>query len=259
MFPSILRWLRARSLAIAFIAFGSPLLLAAGPVHARMQFELGGEAREPFGSATFLPAGGGLLAKWLAVWRQWNNDEKQLLAACKEDRSQCTHQAALELLAIVDDAAGLRGRSQLGHINRAINLAIRPVSDMAAHGSIDVWSSPLETLANHSGDCEDYAILKLAALLEAGISPENLRLVIVRDTLRSEDHAIVVARLDGQWLAMDNRNLAIVADTQLTAYAPLFLLQSDGARRYLNTSVASVEQNSTPLSIVSPDAVIPLP
>ncbi len=55
---------------------------------------------------------------------------------------------------------GLReGRARLGEINRAINLAVRPVSDLAQYGQLDVWTSPLVTLTRRRRlrrlcDCE---------------------------------------------------------------------------------------------------------
>ena len=232
---------RACGLAVALIALALPAPLAAGAAEPHSLRDGPREIREPFGAGTWLPSGGGLLEKWLTVWRRWN-DEKRALEACRNDRSQCAEPAALELLAIVDRARALNGRAQLGEINRAINLAIKPVGDLAAHGKTDVWSSPLETLGSRSGDCEDYAIAKFAALLEAGISPENLRLMVVRDSVRSDDHAVVAAKLDGEWLVLDNRRLVMLADTQLANYSPLLQLDGAGARRYADVSLAAVEQ-----------------
>jgi predicted transglutaminase-like cysteine proteinase len=40
-------------------------------------------------------------------------------------------------------------------------------------------------------DCEDYAILKYLALREAGISPDDLRLLIVSYPRRRTIHAVV--------------------------------------------------------------------
>ena len=86
----------------------------------------------------------------------------------------CVSPAALKFLDIVDAARLREGRARLGEINRAINLAIRPISDLAQHGQIDVWTSPLATLARGGGDCEDYAIAKFVALRRAGIAPDDL-------------------------------------------------------------------------------------
>ena len=71
---------------------------------------------------------------------------------------------------------------------------------------------PLLTLTTGSGDCEDYAIAKFVALRRAGIAPEDLRIVIMRDTIGGEDHAVAAVRLDGHWLTLDNRRMAMVED-----------------------------------------------
>jgi predicted transglutaminase-like cysteine proteinase len=144
----------------------------------------------------------------------------------------CASPAALPFLDIVERAKARNGRARLGEINRAINLAIRPVSDLAQYGAIDVWRSPLATFANGAGDCEDYAIAKLIALRLAGIPAEDLKLLILHDTLRGEDHAAVAARLDGRWLTLDNRRMAMVEDAEVRNYRPTFLIDRDGVKRY---------------------------
>ncbi len=83
---------------------------------------------------------------------------------------------------IVDTARVHEGRARIGHINRAVNLAIRPISDLRRFGVADEWAPPLGTLQAGAGDCEDYAILKLQALREAGFAAADLKLVIVRDS-----------------------------------------------------------------------------
>ena len=89
---------------------------------------------------------GGLRDKWLGVQHRLD-DEMVQLALCEGDRDGCVSPAALKFLDIVDAARRRDGRARLGEINRAINLAIRPMSDLAQHGRIDVWTSPLATLA----------------------------------------------------------------------------------------------------------------
>jgi hypothetical protein len=77
----------------------------------------------------------------------------------------------LKLIVIVEEARGYRGRALFGHINRAINLVLRPTPG--------AWLSPLDVLRLGAGDCKDYALAKYFALRQADISPERLRLVIV--------------------------------------------------------------------------------
>src|SRR5437762_11865389 len=186
---------------------------------------------EPFGLTASPLESGGLLQKWLGVQRRLD-DELVQLALCDGDRDGCVSPAALRFLAIVDAGRAREGRARLGEINRAINLAIRAVSDFAQYGEIDVWTSPLVTFTRGAGDCEDYAIAKFAALRLAGFAPENLRIVIVHDPVRGEDHAVAAARLDGRWLTLDNRRMAMVEDIDARNYRPIFVIDRDGVRRY---------------------------
>src|SRR4029077_11597941 len=92
---------------------------------------------EPFGLSASRIYGGGLREKWMGVERKLG-DERVQLALCDGDRARCASPAALQFLAIVDNARAREGRARLGEINRAINLAIRPMSDLAQYGEIDV-------------------------------------------------------------------------------------------------------------------------
>jgi len=69
-------------------------------------------------------------------------------------------------------------------------------------GRGDHWSPPFETLQSHRGDCEDYAIVKYVALLQAGLVTCDVKIVILRNLLPKEDHAVVAARVDGKWLIL---------------------------------------------------------
>jgi len=193
-------------------------------------------ADEPFRLSTSMVTTGTLLEKWLDVERKVD-DERRVLGMCEENRASCRSQPALQFLAIVDGARTLEGRARLGEINRAINLKIRPMSDLALYGAQDVWSPPLATLAKGAGDCEDYAIAKFVALQEAGVSADDLRIVILRDDIREEDHAVVAARLDGNWLVLDNLHMVMAEDQQVRDYyRPIFLINHEGVKRYSGAS-----------------------
>jgi predicted transglutaminase-like cysteine proteinase len=223
--------LRAVILAWGMAWFGPAADLTAGTLDSTGPSELTGRSTEPFGLFAAALSAGALREKWLGVERKLD-DERVQLALCDGDRDRCVSPAALRFLAIVDNARAREGRARLGEINRAINLAIRPMSDLAQYGEIDVWSSPLVTFANGAGDCEDYAIAKFVALRQAGISPDDLRIVIMRDTIRGEDHAVAAARLDGHWLTLDNRRMAMVEDAYVRNYRPLFVIDQHGVMQY---------------------------
>ena len=218
-------------LAWGMVWFGATAQLTAGTLSSPGALDLIGKSAEPFGQVVSKLSGGALREKWLGVERKLD-DERVQLALCDGDRARCLSPAALQFLAIVDNARAREGRARFGEINRAINLAIRPMSDMAQYGQLDVWSSPLVTFATGAGDCEDYAIAKFVALRMAGVSPDDLRIVVIRDTIRGEDHAVAMARLDGHWLTLDNRRMAMVEDADVRNHRPLFVIGDRGVMRY---------------------------
>jgi len=220
-------------MACGMVSFGPASDLAAGTLLSPGSAALIRKSAEPFGIFAFRLSGGGLWEKWLGVQRKLDDEQVQL-ALCDGDRERCVSPAAFRFLAIVDNAKAREGRARLGEINRAINLAIHPMSDLAQYGEIDVWSSPLLTFTTGSGDCEDYAIAKFVALRQAGISPEDLRIVIMHDTIRGEDHAVAAARLDGHRLTLDNRRMAMVEDAYVRNYRPLYVIDQYGVMRYVD-------------------------
>jgi predicted transglutaminase-like cysteine proteinase len=238
------RW-RAVILALGMVWFGPAADLWAGTLGSAGRPETIGRSAEPFGRSASMLSAGALLEKWRGVARQLD-DEAVQLALCDGDRDRCVSPAALQLLAIVDNARARDGRARLGEINRAINLAIRPMSDLAQYGQIDVWSSPLVTFAHGAGDCEDYAIAKYVALRLAGVDADDLRLVVMHDTIRGEDHAVAAARLDGHWLTLDNNRMALVEDVNVRNYRPLFVLDERGAMRYIDAPLLAGVPNPDP-------------
>ena len=194
-----------------------------------------GRSAEPFGLfASALSAGAACGKNGCGVERKLD-DERVQLALCDGDRERCVSPAALQLLAIVDNARAREGRARLGEINRAINLAIRPMSDLAQYGAIDVWSSPLVTFAQRRRRlrrlCDRQSSSPCA---RPASSPHDLRIVIMRDTIRGEDHAVAAARLDGHWLMLDNRRMAMVEDAHVRNYRPLFVIDQYGVRQYVD-------------------------
>jgi predicted transglutaminase-like cysteine proteinase len=230
----------SRALCAGIVAFG---LTWFGPADLRAEMpgptastDLIQRSAQPFGLAASSLTGGRLRDKWIGVQRRLD-DELVQLALCEGDRDGCASPAALRFLDIVDAARLREGRARLGEVNRAINLAIRPLSDLAQHSRIDVWTSPLATLARGGGDCEDYAIAKFVALRRAGIAPDDIRIVILHDSIHGENHAVAAARLDGRWLTLDNRRMAMIEDSDVRNYRPTFVIDQHGVMRYADPSL----------------------
>ena len=244
---------RAAVLVCGLLHFNSASAFdAAAPLQLGAQVRAAASA-EPFGFAASPVSAGALHDKWSALNRKLD-DERVQLALCDGDREGCVSDAALQFLAIVDTGRAREGRARLGEINRAINLSIRATSDLAQYGEMDVWSSPLATFAHGAGDCEDYAIAKFAALRLAGVPAEDLRIIIMRDIFHGEDHAVAAARLDGHWLMLDNRRMAMVEDAYVRNYRPLFVMDEIGLSKYVDQPLEArgPDRDGTPSPAASP-------
>ena len=251
---------RRRMARAAVIACGLLQLGPAWAFDAAAPLQLGAQVHavasaEPFGLTASPVNAGPVYDKWSMLSRKLD-DERVQLALCDGDRDRCVSEAALQLLAIVDIGRAREGRARLGQINRAVNLAIRATSDLAEYGEMDVWSSPLATFAHRAGDCEDYAIAKFMSLRLAGVPAEDLRIVIMRDIFHGEDHAVTAARLDGHWLMLDNRRMAMVEDAFARNWRPLFVMDESGLRRYVDQPLEArgPDRDVTPASATGPIA-----
>ena len=185
---------------------------------------------EPFGLFTFRAPEGLLWQKWRGLETRLARDA-ETLRGCQTDAGNCPSNAA-QFLRLIGAVKSKSGRARLDEANRAVNMVVRYVSDYAQHGEADRWSSPLETFATAKGDCEDYAIAKYVALREAGFPREDLRLMLVRDRAVRQDHAVLAARLDGQWLVLDNRRSELIEDSGATNLAPLFAIDHAGVHLF---------------------------
>jgi predicted transglutaminase-like cysteine proteinase len=204
--------------------------------------------KEPFGLFTFR-------APESILWRKWRGieaditKEQAVLDHCRAGAESCPSHAA-QFLRLINAVKAKSGREQLDEANRAVNMAIRYVSDFAQHGEADRWSAPLATFATGKGDCEDYAIAKYVALSEAGFPRDDLQLVLVRDRAVRQDHAVLAARLDGGWLILDSRRSDLLNDSDVTSLTPLYAIGSRGVQLF-----AAPYANRIPL----PDRVEPTP
>lgn len=194
------------------------------------------QSTEPFAVETSGPISGSLERKWRFVTDRLPR-ERKIIARCRRDAKHCTP-AASKFLAVIKRAVTRQGWARIAEINRAINLDVRPVDDQTQYGVADLWATPLMTLTSNAGDCEDYAIAKLVALKEAGVSAGDLRLVIVHDRTMDDDHAVAAVRHEGRWLVLDNRTLDMREDVDIANFVPLFVIDSEGVKRATNRPAA---------------------
>lgn len=89
--------------------------------------------------------------------------------------------------------------SELDEVNRLVNAAVQPMTDLEAYGVEEYW-----TLPTTRGDCEDYALLKRKLLIQRGWPQSALLLTVVRDEL-GEGHAVLTARTAQGDFVLDNK------------------------------------------------------
>lgn len=182
---------------------------------------------DPFGLSLFRAPEGLLWRKWRAVQQQMES-EIATIEACRRAAAECDSNAARQFLTLAGAARAVEGRARLTEVNRSINTSIRYTTDLVQHGTPDYWSAPLDTLASGRGDCEDYAIAKYAVLREAGVALSDMKIVLLRDNLRREDHAILAVMSEGEWMVLDNHLQFPVAARELTHYAARYALDDGG-------------------------------
>jgi predicted transglutaminase-like cysteine proteinase len=111
-----------------------------------------------------------------------------MLVFCRGHGSQCRADS-VSTVAMSPDLL-----SVLQAINTRVNSSIRPRHDTGR----DTW-----TVGSSSGDCEDYALTKRAALIRKGIPAGALR-IATTTTRRGEPHAILVVKTSRGDFVLDN-------------------------------------------------------
>lgn len=89
--------------------------------------------------------------------------------------------------------------SELDDVNRHVNHAIEPRTDIEIYGVNEYW-----TLPTNVGDCEDYALLKRHKLMKLGWPSSALLMTVVRDE-KGEGHAVLTARTAQGDFVLDNK------------------------------------------------------
>jgi predicted transglutaminase-like cysteine proteinase len=126
-------------------------------------------------------------APWAAQDDQERADEP-ILSACLADKAQCATVDLARFRRMLELAAALPPREQLGLVHHYFN-KVAWTSERR-----DSWSSLLQTAAQARGDCEDIALAKYRALRRLGWAPENLRVLIGWDNEEKDWHAWLAAR-----------------------------------------------------------------
>ncbi|WP_355660998.1 transglutaminase-like cysteine peptidase [Halomonas salifodinae] len=137
-------------------------------------------------------------------------------------------------LALLRQLEGAPLDTQLREVNQFFNRRIRWVDDIDNWGAEDHWATPLETLGQGQGDCEDYSIAKYITLKQLGVPGDRLRMIYVRARLGrssiTQAHMVLgyYATPGAEPLILDNLVPSITPAGQRVDLDPVFSFNSQG-------------------------------
>ncbi|WP_066552238.1 transglutaminase-like cysteine peptidase [Croceicoccus bisphenolivorans] len=121
---------------------------------------------------------------------------------------------------------------RIATVNAWVNRRVAYTPDAKLYGKADYWASASETLARGKGDCEDYAIAKMDILAAMGVAREDMYLTIARDLVRRDDHAILIVKLEGRSILLDNASDELIDGDVANDYRPILSFNAD--KRFLH-------------------------
>lgn len=92
---------------------------------------------------------------------------------------------------LIEEITQLPEEEKLEKTNEFFNEQVRFVNDIDHWGEKDYWATPVETLATHGGDCEDFSIAKYFTLLQAGGDDSKIRITYVKAIKLKQAHMVV--------------------------------------------------------------------
>jgi predicted transglutaminase-like cysteine proteinase len=127
---------------------------------------------------------------------------------------------ALSWQKIIRQSLGLSPMEQLVSVNKYFNRWPYRL-DIDVYGVNDYWATPGEFL-RLSGDCEDYSISKYYALRKLGFSVDDMRIVLLKDTIRNIAHAVLAVKLGDDSYILDNMSDLVLSHLNYMHYVPQY-------------------------------------
>lgn len=190
--------------------FLSPLLLGNAPARPVL-----------FGTNEIYSSDTGRFTKWTAMLERWHRERSAWVACAQgEPANPSADCAPSQWRQTVERLKPLELRVKLATVNAVINRF--PYRTSAANwNQPNYWETPFEFFRK-SGQCQDYAITKFMLLREAGVSNDQMRIVVLRDIRLGEDHAVVVVYVEGRALMLDNQIPEVVPVDSVPHYRPYY-------------------------------------
>lgn len=159
------------------------------------------------------------IPKWVSALSRMRVEN--LLEKCRN--SQCKGKQA-DWYEMVQDQKGRDRYEQMVAVHRWLN-RYRYITDDRLWGVSDYWETPGEFM-EMSGDCEDYSIAKYYTFRALGWNDDDLRMVVLRDTVRDIPHAVLAVTLGEDNYILDNLASEPLQDKYIKQYTPYYAVNS---------------------------------
>lgn len=137
---------------------------------------------------------------------------------------------------VMQTSEGLADEDKIKRVNEFFNRRVQFVDDIEVWGKSDYWATPLETLGQGQGDCEDFSIAKYFTLRFLDVPNNKLRLTYVKAKIGGMHSSISQAHMvlayyptpDAEPHILDNLITDVRPASRRPDLLPVFSFNSEG-------------------------------
>ena len=165
-----------------------------------------------------------------------SDDFERLSTLASQRYGQEAYKTVIELQRLTQRLQSASDLEKLTQINDFFNQKIQFVDDIEVWGISDYWATPLESIGQQAGDCEDFAIAKYVFLKKLNIDNNRLKLTYVRAQIQNGDTRAFRAHMvlsyyqtpQSEPLILDNLTPEILPASSRKDLSPIFSFNDTG-------------------------------
>ena len=139
----------------------------------------------------------------------------------------------------VEELKGLNALEQLKKVNTIFNSFIKYSDDITVYGKTDYKAVIQETVISKRGDCDDYALAKLQALLYLGFDIANIKVAISNED--GTIHMKLFVLVNGEIMVLDNLNKKLRKLTDLENERTIRLVHGEVFQKFVNDRLKTLK------------------
>ncbi|MDD9901412.1 MAG: transglutaminase-like cysteine peptidase [Alphaproteobacteria bacterium] len=143
-----------------------------------------------------------------------------------------------------------------------VDILVKYLEDESAVQNRDYWQSPIETISEGRGDCEDFAILKYFVLRHLGVPAKDMYVIMVGRDGGDLDHAALLLRVgkkeDGSddFIILTNsskKNAGAPLEPETLKYKPYYAMNENGIWIFPANSDNEIKPRKAPACVPERD------